>query len=126
MARQQTGTPLETVNPVVGLEELMTMQSQIREIHVHDSIREYIVDVVRATRETNQFAMGASPRGSLLLMRAAQGHAAMNGGDFVRPDDVKSVAPAVLAHRVLTRTKGIAAETIINALISELPTPVPI
>jgi MoxR-like ATPase len=88
------------------------------------------VDVVRATRETNQLIMGASPRGSLLLMRAAQGHAAMNGGDFVRPDDVKSVAAAVLAHRVLSRTenraKGMNSETIINNLVSELTTPVPI
>jgi MoxR-like ATPase len=130
LTRQQTGVPLENVNAVVDLEELMKMQMQIREVYVHDSIREYIVDVVRATRETNRLIMGASPRGSLLLMRAAQGHAAMNGGDFVRPDDVKSVAPAVLAHRVLSRAenraKGASTESIINTLVSEISTPVPI
>jgi MoxR-like ATPase len=130
LSRQQTLSPLEQVNSVVDLEELIRIQAAIREVYVHDSIREYIVDVVRATRETNQLIMGASPRGSLLLMRAAQGHAAMHGGQFVRPDDVKSVAPAILAHRVLSRTenraKGLSAESIITSLVQEIPAPVPV
>jgi MoxR-like ATPase len=130
LSRQQTGTPLENIAEVVSPQELLEMQVAVRSIFVHDSVREYIVDVVRATRETNQLIMGASPRGSLLLMKAAQGHAAMNGHDFVRPDDVKAVASAVLSHRILSRTenraKGLTTDSIVTSLMKDIPTPVPI
>lgn len=130
LLRQQNNSPLETMQEVVTIEELIEMQHQIRNVFVHETVRNYIVDVVRATRESNQLLMGASPRGSLLLMRAAQGNAAMNGSEFVKPDDVKATAPAVLAHRVLSRTenraKGMTSEAIVTRLVNEIPAPVPV
>jgi MoxR-like ATPase len=107
--------------------ELLEMQSDIRKVFVHDGIKEYIVDVVRSTRESNQLLMGASPRGSLHLMRGAQAHAAMEGEAFVRPDDVKAVAAAILAHRVIPRAelraKGQTTESLIERLLDTVPVP---
>jgi MoxR-like ATPase len=127
--RQQVASSLELVNQVVTLETLLLMQSAVRDIFVHESIREFVVDVVRATRESNQLLMGASPRGSLLLMRAAQGRAAMAGGDFVKPDDVKAVASSVLAHRVLpraeSRARGLSTEQVIATIVDQVPAPAP-
>jgi MoxR-like ATPase len=130
LTRQQVGSPLDLVSQIVDLETLLEMQISVRDVFVHDSVRDYIVDVVRATRESNQLLMGASPRGSLLLMRAAQGHAAMNGNEFVLPDDVKAMATAVLAHRVLpraeSRSRGLTTEQVVAAIVGDVTAPVPI
>ena len=130
LGAQQQVHPLELVGNVIDTRTLIELQAAIREVFVHDTIREYIVDVVRATRESNQLIMGASPRGSLLLMRAAQACAAMSGVDYVRPDDVKKVAVAVLAHRVLpraeVRARGGSVETAVARLVEEVPAPVPV
>jgi MoxR-like ATPase len=128
--RQQVSHPLELVNTVIELETMQQMQAAVRDVFVHDSVREYVVSVVRATRESNQLAMGASPRGSLYLMRAAQANAAMDNSDFVRPDDVKAVAVTVLSHRVLPRaelrSRGATADEIIAKLVDTVPAPVPV
>lgn len=130
LGNQQQAHPLERVQTVTDLGQLMTMQSAIREVFVHETLRTYIVDVVRATRESNQLIMGASPRGSLLLMRAAQACAALSGMDYVRPDDVKKVAVAVLAHRVLpraeVRARGGSVEAAVARIVEEVPAPVPV
>ena len=130
LGNQQRAHPLESVDTVTDLATLMAMQAAIREVFVHETIRGYVVDVVRATRESNQLVMGASPRGSLLLMRAAQACAAMAGDDYVRPDHVKRVAVAVLAHRVLpraeVRARGGSVETAIAKIVDEVPAPVPV
>jgi MoxR-like ATPase len=130
LVRQQVGSPIELVSQVVEIEKLLEMQVSIRDVFVHASVRDYIVDVVRATRESNQLLMGASPRGSLLLMRAAQGYAAMRGNDFVRPDDVKAMATAVLAHRVLpraeSRARGMSTDQVVSRIVEEVPAPVPV
>jgi MoxR-like ATPase len=130
LMRQQVGSPLELVSQIVDLETLLEMQVSVRDVFVHESVRNYIVDVVRATRESNQLLMGASPRGSLLLMRAAQGHAAMNGNEFVLPDDVKAMATAVLAHRVLpraeSRARGLTPDQVVASIVAEVTAPVPV
>jgi MoxR-like ATPase len=129
LARQQTAHPIDDVTPAVRLEDLLTMQEAVTKVFVHDTVRSYVVDIVRATRENNQLLMGASPRGSLFLVRAAQAHAAMSGMDFVRPDDVKAVTPMVLSHRVLPRAdlraRGSTSEQIILRLLESVPAPVP-
>ena len=126
---QQTH-PLENVGIATDLATLMEMQAGIRDVFVHETVRAYVVDVVRATRESNQLLMGASPRGSLLLMRAAQARAALAGFNFVRPDDVKSVAVAVLAHRVLpraeVRARGGSVEAAVGRIVDEVSAPVPV
>lgn len=127
---QQVRHPLEQIKPATDLQTLTEAQAAVREVFVHPTLREYIVDVVRSTRESNQLLMGASPRGSLLLMRAAQGWAAMGGKDHVRPDDVKAVAPMVLAHRVLPRveirSRGLSTDEVIATLVNGVPAPVPV
>ena len=127
---QQVASALELVNQVVDLETLQRLQSELRDVFVHEWVREFIVDVIRATRESNQLLMGASPRGSLLLMRAAQGWAAMSGRGEVLPDDVKAVAAEVLAHRVLpraeSRAKGQSPEQVVRHIVDGLQVPGPI
>lgn len=130
LGNQQVAHPLELVKPVITIEEVVEMQAAVRDIFVHDTVKMYIVDVVRATRESNQFLMGASPRGSLHLMRAAQANAALAGQEFVRPDDVKVMAGAVLGHRVLPRAelraKGLTTEEVVESLLERVTAPVPV
>ncbi|HTQ11824.1 MAG TPA: MoxR family ATPase [Fimbriimonadaceae bacterium] len=130
LSRQQVSHPLELVKSVIEIEDLVQLQTGVRDVFVHESVREYIVEVIRATRESPQLIMGSSPRGSLYLMRAAQAHAAMEGSEFVRPDDVKAIGAAVLGHRVLARSdvraKGGAAEHVIERILEQVPVPVPV
>lgn len=130
LARQQVSHPLELVKAVVTVEDLLTLQTAVRDVFVHESVREYIVDVVRATRDSAQLLMGSSPRGSLYLMRASQAQAAMSGSEFVRPDDVKAVASAVLSHRVIPRSeiraKGGSVEQVIERVLDHVAVPVPV
>lgn len=127
---QRIAHPLESVQNVITLPQLVEMQHAVREIFVHEAVREYLVDVVRATRESNQLIMGSSPRGSLYLMRGAQAMAAMQGLDYVRPDDVKAVAPAILAHRVIARAevrvRGSSSEQVIERILEGVPAPIPV
>lgn len=129
LAQQQAESPLEAVRPAVSLEELTDLQSAVREIFVHESIRHYIVDIVHATRSGHQLFMGASPRASLHMMRAAQAHAALGGFPYVRPDDVKAVAKSVLSHRVIplaeNRSRGVTVEQIIERIVQSVPAPLP-
>lgn len=130
LARQQISHPIDLVQTVIEPTELMSLQNEVRDVFVHDNIREYIVDLVRATRESPHLLMGTSPRGTLHLMRASQAHAAMNGNDFVRPDDVKATATSVLAHRVLpraeARARGETTDDLIKRVIETVRTPVPV
>jgi len=130
LGNQQVAHPIELVKSVVSAEELLEMQAAVRDVFVHETVRGYIVDVVRATRESNQFLLGASPRGSLHLMRAAQAYAAMMGHEFVRPDDVKKMAGCVLGHRVVARaeirSKGLTTEEVIESLLERVAAPMPV
>ena len=125
---QQTSTPVDTLKQMVTLEQLIAAIGATRQIFLHDAIRTYIVDIVRATRETSQLALGSSPRGSLNLMHAAQAKAALDGVNFVRPDDVKWCAPLILGHRVIlrgeVRAKGISGQDVINQILETVPSPV--
>ena len=126
--RQQVSHPLDSVTRVVDLDDLVELQHAVSRIFVHDVVKEYIVAVVRATRESNELLMGASPRATLHLMRASQAHAAMAGVDFVRPDDVKAVAAPLLAHRVMARpgARGAGVDEIISHLLTTIVAPVPV
>lgn len=130
LSRQQVSHPIDLVKPVLHVDELTELQGAVRDVFVHDTVRDYIVEVVRATRDSNQLLMGSSPRGSLYLMRAAQAHAAVSGVEFVRPDDVKAVATSVLGHRVLARSelrsKGGNTDQVIERLLENVPVPVPV
>jgi MoxR-like ATPase len=127
---QQVVHPIDAMSTVTTLEEMAAAQKAVREIHVHDALREYVVDIVRATREEGQLSLGSSPRGSVYLMHAAQARAAMMGVGYVRPDDVKFCAPIVLGHRVIlrgeVRAKGVTGGEIIRHIMEAVPTPVPV
>jgi MoxR-like ATPase len=127
---QQQVHPIDSIQSVISLEELVAAQQAIREVHVNDAIRDYVVDIVRATREESQLILGSSPRGSVYLIHAAQARAAMQGIDYVRPDDVKECAPTVLGHRIIlrgeVRARGTTGPDIIRQIMEAVPTPVPV
>jgi MoxR-like ATPase len=116
-----------TLRPLVDRETLLAMQRAVERVHVADSVREYCVDIVSATRASPSSAVGASPRGSLALLKLARGRAALRGRDFVLPDDVKAVAVPALAHRLVLRpelwVQRISAEDVVREVLDRVPTP---
>jgi MoxR-like ATPase len=112
---------------VIDRETLLGMQRAIEEVHVAGEIREYCVDLVAATRESQSAAVGASPRGSLALMKLGRCRAALSGRDFVLPDDVKAIAVPALAHRLVLRpelwVQRITAEDVVREVLETVPTP---
>lgn len=126
--RVQRSNPIETLEPVIDLEELRSLQSQIKDVHVDDTIKYYIVQLANRTRTHNSVYLGVSPRGSIALMKAAQSYAFMNGRDYVLPDDIQYLAPAVFAHRIILKSEakfeGITAEDVVEHIIARTPVPV--
>jgi len=95
--------PLAELSPVASAQDILDAQDEIKNIHVSDAILAYIIDICERTRKLEQVTLGVSPRGSLALLRACQAYAAIQGRDYVIPDDVKTLAVPVLAHRVIVR-----------------------
>jgi MoxR-like ATPase len=130
LTRQQTAQPLDSVGQVCSLEEMRAAQAAVRRVFVHDHVRQYIVDVVRATRGHGLLVIGASPRGSLYLMTGAQAQAAIHGYERVTPDHVKAVAPIILGHRVIARgevlARGTTHERVIQDVLDQVPVPYPL
>ena len=128
LARGETSDPLEQVQPVLPLERLLQLRETARQVHVHDEVRKYIVQLVAATRTSKDFALGAGPRATKGLFRAAQVAAAMNGRTFVMPDDVKRLFPSVLYHRVILGPEGrLSRRTVgqaVDQAVSLVPAPV--
>jgi len=128
LLRYERQDPLATLEPVTQADELLAMQEQVRSVLVEESVREYMVDVVRATREHEAVELGVSPRGTLALYRTAQALAAVRGRGFVIPDDVKYLAPPVLTHRIIispqTRLRGRRPEEVLAEIVGTVPVPV--
>ncbi|MCO5175639.1 MAG: MoxR family ATPase [Thermomicrobiales bacterium] len=127
LTRQRLAHPLDSLQQVVTADVLKQAQTEIREVHVDPLIQEYIVDLVLATREHDDIYLGASPRGSLALYTASRAWAALQGRDFVTPDDVKDLAVPTLAHRIIVspaaRMKGIDSRDIVQDLLSVVAVP---
>ena len=117
---QQLGHPIENLGMAVDGNLIVILQRQVRELYVSESIRRYILDLIHATRKNQALSLGASPRGSLALFRTAQARAALAGRDFVLPDDVKSVAIACLAHRMVVNPENALAGETTTTVIQEL------
>lgn len=119
--------PLDRLEPVVTADELIACQKAVREVHVDQKIREYLMQIVHDTRENEDLALGASPRASIALFRTSQAMAAIRGRKFVQPDDVKKVAAPVLTHRLIlrpeSRLRKVTAEHITNEVIAEIAVP---
>ena len=127
LERLQREHPVDTLKPVVTGEDIVACQKACREIQVDPKVRQYMLDLVYATRDHDDILLGGSPRASIALFRASQALSAIRGNDFVLPDDVKRVAPAVLAHRILirpeSRLRRVTAESIVEEIISESSVP---
>lgn len=119
--------PLDKLKSVVTAAEIVACQQAVREVHVDDKVRRYLMQIVHATREHEELSLGGSPRASLALFRTGQAMAAILGRNFVLPDDVKRVAPAVLTHRLIVRPESrlrkVTAESVVEEILSEIPVP---
>jgi MoxR-like ATPase len=128
LLRFERADPLDTLEAVTDPEEIVDLQRQVREVRVEASVRGYIVDVVRATRVHKDIQLGASPRATLALYRCAQALAAIQGREYVLPDDVKLLAPYVLTHRIIispaTRLRGRQTTDVLMDVINTVPVPV--
>jgi MoxR-like ATPase len=115
------------ITPVMTSEEFTAMQASLEEIHVAPELHQYAVTVVRATREDPQLEVGASPRGSLALLKLGRARALLSGRDFVSPDDMRTVAVSALAHRVVLRPEAwarqISASDVVRDVVDSVPTP---
>jgi MoxR-like ATPase len=122
-----TGDPAETLKAVLNCEEVVEIQSRVRQVKVEDSVAAYMLELVRSTRSDKRIALGASPRALLLLSRCAQASAYQSGRGFVLPEDVKKVAVAVLAHRLTldnkSRYSGITSRQVVEDLLAQTKVP---
>jgi MoxR-like ATPase len=127
LEEQQLFHPILELQPVINLDEILIAQEMIRQVYVSDPVKRYIVELVRKTREHPEVFLGASPRGSLGLFRAGQALAALNGRDFVLPDDIKKLALYVIPHRVVVspaaRLTDVSASKIVREILDTLAVP---
>jgi MoxR-like ATPase len=125
--RQQLRHPIETLEAVITLDELLEAMEIIKKVYVSGPVKRYAVDLVNRTRQNADVYLGASPRGSLALFRTGQVSAALAGRDYVLPDDIKNFAVPVLAHRVIVgpaaRLRELSAEKIVQEILETLPVP---
>jgi MoxR-like ATPase len=128
LLRFEEGSPLTDLEPVVDAAELVRLSRLVSQVHCDASVRRYVVDVVQATRKHTAYELGASPRGSLNLYRGARALAAIRGRDYVLPDDVKRLAPFILAHRAIlssqARLRGREVEEVLQEVVDSVPVPV--
>jgi MoxR-like ATPase len=106
LSRMQKGHPIDDLSAVARADDILAAQAAVREVHVDDKVRTYILQIVHATREHEDVLLGGSPRASIALFRTAQAMAAIGGRDFVLPDDVKRMAHPVLTHRVILKPES--------------------
>jgi MoxR-like ATPase len=125
--RRERRTDVATVPALVTRSELLAMQGALEDVFVGEALERYIVTLVQATRSDSRVTLGASPRGSLALFKLARAEAVMRGRDFVLPDDVKAVAVAALAHRLVLRPELWVSRTtavqVVESLLQQVPTP---
>lgn len=128
LLRFQLGDPLDTLKPVTGAKEILAMQEKVRQTRVEASVRQYVVDIARATREHEDVDVGVSPRGTMALFHTCQALAAIRGRQYVIPDDVKYLAPFVLTHRIIvnpkTRLRGRTQADVITDIVDTISVPV--
>ncbi len=128
LRRFKEDNPLADLKPVASAGEVLQAQRAIRTIHVSSAVEEYVVQVVRATRQHDTIELGGSPRATMALYRTAQALAAIKGRAYVLPDDVKRMAPYVLSHRIIlstrTRLRGRDNTAILAEVLDSVPVPV--
>ena len=127
LSMQQLEHPIETLQQVIEAQELVWMERRVREVYVDTALRDYIVQLVGATRIHPDVYLGASPRGSIALFKTSQALAAINDRDYVLPDDVKTMAQASLSHRIIlnpaSRMKDFATDMVVDEALRSVPVP---
>ncbi len=128
LTSHREGEPVEELKPVLNCEQIISLQQEVRRVTVEDSIYDYLLDIVDATRHCEDLHVGVSTRGAISLYRASQASALIDGRSFVVPDDVKQLTIPVLSHRVVTKgfiqgDSRMAAESIIERLVEEVSVP---
>ena len=126
--RLQHKHPIDDLKPVVAADDLLAAQQSIRELHVDEKIKNYILEIVHGSREHEDILLGGSPRATIALFRTAQALAAINGRDFVIPDDVKRMCQPVLAHRIImkpeSRLRKKTPALLVNEIVSDVRVPI--
>lgn len=127
LSNQIESHPIEQVRPCVSVEDVFRLKAQVKRVRVSPEIRRYVVDIVNATRGADGVQLGASPRGSIALMKVAQAIALFDGYDFVTPDHIQEIAAPVLAHRLVmeaqSRFSGETAEQVVLNILKTLSVP---
>jgi MoxR-like ATPase len=127
LERQQFRHPIEELEQVASVEDLIQVQEEVKSIYVAQAVKRYMVELTRQTRQHPEAYLGASPRGSLALYRTGQTRAAMQGREYVLPDEVKALALPALAHRVIpgpaARLRDVTAERIVEEVVEIVPAP---
>lgn len=128
LRRFRTDTPLEAIQAVTSPDEMRQLIAEVRNIHMGAAVEDYLLDLVRRTRDHVSIDVGASPRAALALVRASQARAALNGRGYATPEDVREMAPSVLSHRIIATAQsdllGQTSEALIGIVIAETPVPV--
>ncbi|MCB5935671.1 MoxR family ATPase [Caldibacillus thermoamylovorans] len=128
LSRVQEELPIQELTPVITLDELLSMQKEVKGVFVDDTIKQYIISIVTRTRNHPQIYLGVSPRGSIALMKASKSYAYIQGRDFVLPDDIQFLAPFVFSHRMILQSQarydGVNAEEIISSILSDTKVPI--
>jgi len=120
--------PIDALHPVTEIERISVLQNKVRDVHVDDAVGEYLVSITRKTREHPGILLGASPRATIALMNAAKSYAFVNGREYVIPDDIKTIVPYVLTHRLIVRSEarmdGTTAESVLQSVLQQIRVPV--
>jgi MoxR-like ATPase len=124
---QREHHPVQDIGQIISAQELITAQAAVRQIYVDDLVKEYIVDLATATRNHPDVYLGVSPRGSLALFKTTRAYAALQGRNYVIPDDVKALLEATFAHRLIispsARIKNVDARAVVQQIASSVPVP---
>ena len=127
LRRAENGAPIEKIQAVLSVEQLIELQELVLGVYVEDSVKNYMVELASQTRQDSYVYLGVSPRASIALMKASQAYAFMKGRSYVTPDDVQYLVPFVFSHRLMlkpdARYDGVTAEEIIERIIAKVPVP---
>ncbi|MFF5996645.1 MoxR family ATPase [Lysinibacillus sp. KU-BSD001] len=128
LRRAENKKPIQEITSVMTIDELRELQHAVQQVYIEDGVKSYIIDIARATRQHPRVYLGVSPRASIALMKAAQAYAFMQNRDFVKPDDIKYLAPFVFSHRLIltpeARYEGIQPEQVLAQVIEQIFVPV--
>ncbi|WP_216831688.1 AAA family ATPase [Alkalihalobacterium elongatum] len=127
LERIEKGHPIERLETVLSLEEVINIQQKVKDIYVDELVKNYILSIVNETRSNSGIRLGVSPRGSIAIMKASQAYAFLQGRDYVIPDDIKLLAPFTFSHRVLLKTDmsmaKMTSEHVIKNMLEKIPVP---